>query len=114
MRFSLSTLFFALICPFVMAENPNIEVVEVDSNFRVVEQKILLPNENGESVLTTNRITELGTGLYFFEDDQWKESRAEISLLPNGNATARKGAHKVTFKSNIQAHGALEIQEASG
>jgi hypothetical protein len=65
---------------------------------------------NGEVVIHTNEVTQLGTGINYWDDQQnaWTPSSNEIELLESG-ATFRKGQFKLIFAANINdANGNLE------
>jgi len=56
----------------------------------------------GQSISTTNLVTQLGSGLNFFDPNQniWRPSSGEIELLENG-AIYRQGQFKLIFASDI-------------
>lgn len=70
-----------------------------------------------EVVNGTNRIhkyTELATGLHYTNAaGQLVESREQITILPQGGASATQGRHKVYFPGNIY-NGVLEVVTPDG
>lgn len=72
-------------------------------------------NAFGEVSTRTNKYTELATGLNYQENGEWKESKAEIEILDNGNgAIATQGGHKVSFTPNLDANGGVDMQMPDG
>lgn len=65
---------------------------------------------DGQTVTRTNEITQLGTGINYWDEQQsiWTPSSNEIELLESG-ATYRKGQFKLLFAANVNdANGNLE------
>ncbi|MEI9962514.1 MAG: hypothetical protein WDM76_15765 [Limisphaerales bacterium] len=56
---------------------------------------------------------ELATGMHYWEDNQWKESKEIIEPFPDG-AIARYGQHKVIFANNLNTVGAIDLQASDG
>jgi hypothetical protein len=54
---------------------------------------------SGKTYFRTNSYVALETGMHYWEDGQWKDSKEEIEIL-NGAAVAQKGQHKVIFAAN--------------
>src|SRR5829696_5823002 len=65
-----------------------------------------LGNEGGACI-------ELATGLHYFEDGAWRETREEIEII-EGTAMARRGPHKVTFAANLNSPGAISLVSPDG
>jgi hypothetical protein len=70
-------------------------------------------NAPGAGEAQTNSYTELATGLHFFQDGQWVESREEIAVVAEG-AVARAGQHKVNFAANLATAGAVDLELPDG
>jgi len=62
----------------------------------------------GQALLVTNSYVELATGMHYWEDDQWKETKEQIEII-NGFAVASKGPHQVVFAANLNSSGAIEL-----
>jgi hypothetical protein len=70
-------------------------VVEQGANHRVWERTVYEQGPNGTVIGRKHQVTELATGLNYLQNGQWKESKEEIDILPNGGAAATRGAHQV-------------------
>lgn len=57
--------------------------------------------------------TELATGLHYFADGQWQETREEITIV-DGVAAARQGPHQAAFAPNLNSPGAIELISPEG
>ena len=88
-------------------------IVSRDANSRVWERTVYEADASGSVVPQKNRYVELATGLHYWENDQWKESKEEIELYPGG-AIARQGQHKVIFAYNLATVGAIDLQTPDG
>jgi hypothetical protein len=78
-------------------------VAASDANSRVWERTVYRSGPNGAVVARTQRYTELASGLNFWRG-QWLPSRAEIDLLPSGEAfaaAATNGQHQAWFPLDI-------------
>jgi hypothetical protein len=93
--------------------SPQYQVVERGPNHAVWQRVEVETNEVGEVLTTTNSYVELQTGKHYLENGQWQESSTEIQITPEG-ATAQRGPHKVTFLSNINAAGAIDLLTPDG
>src|SRR2546427_7242799 len=60
-----------------------------------------------------NQFTLLENCLNYFEDGQWKESEDLIEPVPDG-AVARRGPHKASFSSDLNAAAAFDILTSDG
>ena len=67
----------------------------------------------GKTYLRTNSYVELGTGLHYWEDNQWKETKEEIQIV-DGAAVAAQGPHKVIFAANLNSVGAIDMESPDG
>jgi hypothetical protein len=90
------------------AELPAPTVVERGRNHRVWERVITNTLPDGRVVTTKSGYVELATGMHFFRDGEWRESRDVIELVPNG-AVAHDGPCPVAFSANLHAAGAIEL-----
>jgi hypothetical protein len=71
---------------------------------RVASQQL----PDGRTVSRTNSFIEMATGMSYFENGEWKESRDEIEIVPTG-AAATKSPHKLDLAPNINTFGAVTI-----
>jgi len=62
----------------------------------------------GQAILVTNSYVELATGMHYWEDNQWKETKEQIEII-NGFAVASKGPHQAVFAANLNSSGAIEL-----
>ena len=92
------------------ASSPPYVVVGRDANSRVWEQA---GNGLDASGLVKHRYVELATGMHYWENGQWAESKAEIELY-GGGAIARQGQHKVIFANNLATVGAIDLETPDG
>jgi len=56
---------------------------------------------SGKTIPVKHHVTELQTGLNYWDGTQFTESREEITILPNGGASASQGQHTAQFPSDI-------------
>ncbi len=92
-----------------------VTVLERGPNHRLVRHVSWQTNATGQIAARTNTYTELGTGMHYQENGVWKESKAEIEILPNGaGAVARQGGHKVIFAQNLNTEGAIDMETPDG
>jgi hypothetical protein len=68
---------------------------------------------NGQTVLHTNRWTDLASGMHYWDANHWKETRANIVITDEG-AEAKEGPHKVRFAGNINTVSAIGITGPDG
>jgi hypothetical protein len=61
----------------------------------------------------TKSYVELASGLHYWKDGEWVESKEEIELF-QGGAVARNGQHQVIFAPNINSAGAIDLLTADG
>ncbi len=81
------------------------------AHHRVWQRERLVTLPDGRTVNRPAGFTELATGLHYFENGQWQESRAEFAVTPTG-AAATRGPHQVFLTGNINTPGAIEIRTA--
>ena len=89
-------------------------VVERGPDHQVWQRETYEPRPNGTYTTQVHQYVELSSGLNFFDNGQWVESKAEIDLLPDGSgAVATKGQHQVFFPADIYS-GAIELVTRDG
>ncbi len=78
-------------------------VVSSDANSSIWERTVYEAGPDGQIVPTKHRYTEISSGLNFQNPatGQWKRSKEEIDLLPDGTAAATNGQHQVYFPADI-------------
>ena len=81
------------------------------AHHRVWQRDRFLTLPDGRTVNRPTGFTELATGLHYFQDGAWLESRAEFVVTATG-AAATRGQHQVFLTGNINAPGAIEIHTA--
>jgi hypothetical protein len=73
------------------------------------------PALGGKTVRRVRSYTELATGLHYWADNQWQESKAEFEITPEGYAVARQGQHQVMVSPMLNdAAGAVNLQAPDG
>ena len=72
-------------------------------NHRVMSRVIQTTDAEGKTITKTNSYTELATGLHYLQDGKLVESKAEITILPQGGAAATQGQHKAYFPANLNS-----------
>ncbi len=68
---------------------------------------------DGKAITQTNSYTELATGLHYMQDGKLVESKAEITILPQGGAAATQGQHKDYFPANLNG-GVIDLVMPDG
>jgi hypothetical protein len=86
-------------------------IAERDAHHRVWRRDNFVTLADGRVVNRPTGYTEVATGLHYWENGEWKESRDEIEVTPTG-AAATKGQHKVYVAGNVISPGAIEIHTA--
>src|SRR5205085_9857935 len=84
---------------------------EASANQRTLFKTNLVTLLDGRTTNRVSRVVEMASGLNYWEDGQWKESRNEIEITQNG-AAATKGQHKVQFAGNANTVGAITVTTA--
>ena len=82
-------------------------------NQRVWQQDSYETGADGKTITRMHQYTELGTGLNFFSNGKWQESKDLIALLPNGTAAATNGQHQAYFPGDIYS-GAIKVVTPDG
>jgi hypothetical protein len=71
-------------------------------------------NQSGEVILHTNKAyVELATGMHYFRDGQWLESKEQIEVLADGRAAALDGPSQAIFPADIY-NGVIELIAPDG
>ncbi len=68
---------------------------------------------SGQAVPHLHQYTELATGLHYWNNGQWLDSKEEIDILPNGTAAATNGQHQAYFPGDIY-QGEIELVTPDG
>ncbi len=119
---SLAVLFLVLLIPGISAPSATApvpaatpyRVVERGADHQVWQRETYEPKANGTFTTRIHQYTELATGMNYWDNGQWQESKAEIDLLPGGSgAVATKGQHQVFFPPDIYS-GAIELVTRDG
>ena len=63
---------------------------------------------DGRVIPTTNSFVELGSGICFWKDGQWRDTKAEFQLLPGG-AVAQEGPFQLIITPDIASEGSIEF-----
>ena len=85
----------------VPAQDTPYAVVSKGANEQVWQKTTYETLPSGETVAQIHQYTELATGLHYWSNGQWLDSKEEIDILPNGTAAATNGQHQVYFPGNI-------------
>jgi hypothetical protein len=88
-------------------------VVQRGANDRVWERATYERTPYGTIVPKKHQYTELATGMHYWNNGQWVESKEQIDILPQGGAAATQGQHKVNFPSDIYK-GVIEVVTPDG
>lgn len=88
-------------------------VVSRDAHSRVWERTVYERGPSGQAIPSKHRYVELATGLNYWSNGQWQESKEEIESFPGG-AIARQGQHQVIFANNLATVGAIDLQTPDG
>lgn len=89
------------------------QILDRGADYRVVQSVLQLTNTQGEAYWSTNTHTEIGTGMHYWSDDQWKESHA-VFKLGNGFAVADEVPHRFTLAANLNQEGAVVMETSDG
>ncbi len=88
-------------------------VVSRDAHSRVWERIVYERGPSGQAIPSKHRYVELATGLNYWNNGQWQESKEEIEPFPGG-AIARQGQHQIIFANNLATVGAIDMQTPDG
>jgi len=89
------------------------QVVERGPHHRVIERTVPETRLDGTMAGRKSGYTELATGLHYWKDGQWLDSKEEIEIF-QGVAVARQGQHQVIFSANINSPGAIDLLAPDG
>ena len=89
------------------------QVIELGPDYRILQTIQQSLNDQGESISTTNRHTELGTGMHYWTGTEWRESHPIFKLVP-GAAIADEVQHRFTVAHNINQEGAIVMETPDG
>ncbi|MGP8218816.1 MAG: immunoglobulin domain-containing protein [Limisphaerales bacterium] len=76
-------------------------VVSKGANQQVWQKTTYETLPSGQTVLHIHQYTELATGLHYWNNGQWVDSKEEINILPNGTTAATQGQHQAYFPGDI-------------
>lgn len=101
---------FALVC---VGNADEVRIAPVGPSESLVEGLEEITDTEGSPLTITNRYTELGNGLNYFESGVWKSTDTTLVTEP-GYAKAWKGQHKVTFGADLNSDGSIAIELPDG
>src|SRR5687767_10029185 len=104
---------FALCNVVLTAAEANLNVVERGPHHRTFEKVVERRHSDGTATTEKERYVEVASGLHYFKDGQWVESREEIEII-NGAAVARQGPHQVIWNANANSPGAVDLLAPDG
>ncbi|MCW5558430.1 MAG: hypothetical protein KIT22_11440, partial [Verrucomicrobiae bacterium] len=89
-------------------------VVEREADSRVVEWYSTTVDEMGQSLVLTNRYTEVATGLHWLDaQGQWQNTVAELVPVAGG-FLATQGPHQVALSEDLSTPGAVTLVTSDG
>jgi hypothetical protein len=88
-------------------------VAERGPHHRVMQRTLVETLPHGRTRNKVSSYTELATGMHYWQDGQWAESREEIELFQDG-AIARHAQHQVIFSPNLNTEGAIDLLAPDG
>jgi hypothetical protein len=83
-------------------------VVERGPHHRVWQRDKFQTLADGRTINQPSRIVDLASGLHYWENQQWNESRSTIDIVADG-AAATHSAHKIHFAVNLNTVGAITL-----
>ncbi len=87
-----------------LERGPHHQVLETIAEYR---------DKTGRTMMQTNSITVLATGLSYLDQGQWRPTREEIEVL-DAVAVARHGPHKVIWPLEMNCGESVEVMTAGG
>jgi hypothetical protein len=87
-------------------------VVSRDAHSRVWERMVYERGPSGQAIPRIHRYVETATGLNYWNNGQWVESKEEIDILPQGGAAAQ-GQHQVYFPGDLY-QGTIQLVTPDG
>jgi hypothetical protein len=90
-------------------------VAERGPHYKVLERVVPVQLDDGTLEESTNRYVEIATGLHYWDEGEWRESREEFEVLPTGYAVAAQGQHKVILSPVLNdSEGAVFFETPEG
>jgi len=88
-------------------------IIDKGPHHRTFEKVVERTLPDGTVTTEKERYVELATGLHYFKDNEWVESKEEIEII-NGSAVARQGPHQVIWNANANSPGAVDLLAPDG
>ena len=88
-------------------------VVSKGANQQVWQKITYETQPSGQKVPHLHQYIELASGLHYWNNGQWMDSKEEIHILSDGTAAATNGQHQVYFPSDIY-QGAIQLVTPDG
>jgi hypothetical protein len=88
-------------------------IVSQDGNSRVWQREEYEAGPNGIIETNVHSYTELTSGLNFWRNNEWNPSQDQISILPDGTASATNGQHQAYWPGDIY-DGQIELVTPEG
>ena len=88
-------------------------IVQRGANNRIWERTTYERAPDGTIVPKRHQYTELTSGMHYWNNGQWVESKEEINVLPQGGAAATQGQHQIYFPGDIYL-GVIDIVTPDG
>ena len=109
-------LLLGIVFPIIAEEAHPYKITKKSGHEQEWKEKVWVTNSAGGVRLEERRITQLGTGLNYFNaaKGDWEPASAVFELDENGDAVARKLYHKVKIKANPKAERAVQVELADG
>jgi hypothetical protein len=76
-------------------------VIQRGPHQRTWQRAVQMPGPGGRTITQYRTYIELATGLHYWREGAWVESKPEIELFRDG-AIARQGQHQVIFAPNLK------------
>jgi len=90
-------------------------VVARDANSQTWERTLYEYSPSGQPIPKKHRVTELNTGLNYWDGRQWNYSDPSFQVSPDGSlATAERTQHKVQLAANLNTLGSVKITTPDG
>ena len=83
-------------------------IVERGPHHRVWQSTIRSVDEGGRETVRTGGYVELATGLHYWKEGQWQESREEFKVLPAA-FVAVEGPHRVILARNLNGPASVDL-----
>jgi hypothetical protein len=89
-----------------VAEQPQMLPVERGEHFTVYGGTSATVDSDGNTVLSTNKVTLMDNSRNYLENGEWKESEDLIEATPDG-AVAKRGPTKAIFNGDLNREAVL-------